>query len=230
MVNGVDEVPTEESPLPAGAGDMEVDDNINDKNLDADHDDDTPLRFHNMSNILTTPGFAPRALVAEELHVMSSDEPASFAKAEHNPSWRKAMMEEMDSIEENGTWSLIDVPPGRKTIGVKWVFKVKRDEHRALSKHKARLVVKGYTQRHDIDYDEVFAPVARLDSVRLLIALAAHEGWEVHHMDVKLAFLNGDLQEELYVEQSVGYIVVGKEHNVLKLKKAFYGLHQAPRA
>jgi hypothetical protein len=66
--------------------------------------------------------------------------------------------------------------------------------------------------------------------VRLLIALAAHEGWEVHHMDVKLAFLNGDLQEELYVEQSVGYIVVGKEHNVLKLKKAFYGLHQAPRA
>jgi hypothetical protein len=146
MVNGVDEVPTEESPLPAGAGDMEVDDNINDKNLDADHDDDTPLRFHNMSNILTTPGFAPCALVAEELHVMSSDEPASFTKAEHNPSWRKAMMEEMDSIEENGTWSLIDVPPSRKTIGVKWVFKVKQDEHRALSKHKARLVVKGYAQ------------------------------------------------------------------------------------
>jgi hypothetical protein len=76
---------------------------------------------------------------------------------------------------------------------VKWVFKVKQDEHRAVSKHKARLVVKGYTQRHDIDYDEVFTLVARLDSVCLLIALAAHEGWEVHHMDVKSAFLNGNL-------------------------------------
>jgi hypothetical protein len=76
---------------------------------------------------------------------------------------------------------------------VKWVFKAKQDEHRAMSKHKARLVVKGYAQRHGIDYDEVFTPVARLDSVRLLIALAVHEGWEVHHMDVKSAFLNGDL-------------------------------------
>lgn len=136
----------------------------------------------------------------------------------------------MKDIEENGTWCLADLPPGRKAIGVKWVFKVKRDERGAVSKHKARLVVKGYAQRHDIDYDEVFAPVARLDSVRLLIALATHEGWEVHHMDVKSAFLNGDLQEEVYVEQPVGFIVAGKEHQVLKLKKALYGLHQAPRA
>jgi hypothetical protein len=124
-----------------------------------------------MSDILATPGFAQRALVAEELHVVSSDEPTSFTEVEHSPSWRKAMMEEMDSIEENGTWSLVDLPPGRKPIGVKWVFKVKRDKHGAVSKHKACLVVKGYVQRHDIDYDEVFALVARLDSVCLLIAL-----------------------------------------------------------
>ena len=103
------------------------------------------------------------------------------------------MMEEMESIEDNQTWSLADLPPRRWAIGLKWVFKVKMDEHGAVSKHKARLVVKGYAQRHGIDYDEVFAPVARLDSVRLLIALAAHEGWEVHHMDIKPAFLNGDL-------------------------------------
>jgi hypothetical protein len=103
------------------------------------------------------------------------------------------MMEEMDSIEENVTWSLIDLPPDHKPIVVKCVFKLKWDEHGAVSKHKARLVVKGYAQRHGIDYDEVFAPVARLDSVRLLIALAVHEGWEVHHMDVKATFLNGDL-------------------------------------
>jgi hypothetical protein len=191
--DGADEALTEESPLPARAGDTKVDNDVDDENLDANHDDNASLRFHNMSDILTTPGFALHALVAEELHVVSSDEPASFAEAEHNPSWRKAMMEEMDSIEENGTWSLIDLPPGRKLIGVKWVFKVKWDEHGAVSKHKACIVVKGYVQQHDIDYDEVFAPMARLDSMRLLITLVAHKGWEVHHMDIKLAFLNGNL-------------------------------------
>jgi hypothetical protein len=103
------------------------------------------------------------------------------------------MVEEMTSIEENNTWSLVDLPPGRKPIEEKWVFKVKQDEHRTMSKHKACFVVKGYAQRHNIDYDEVFTPVARLDSVRLFIALATHEGWEVHHMDVKSMFLNDDL-------------------------------------
>jgi hypothetical protein len=170
-----------------------VDNDVDDENLDANHNDNASLRFHSMSDILTTPGFALHALVAEELHVVSSDEPASFAEAEHNPRWRKAMMEEMDSNEENGTWSLIVLPLGRKLIGVKWVFKVKRDEHGAVSKHKACIVVKGYALQHDIDYDEVFAPMARLDSMRLLIALVAHKGWEVHHMDIKLAFLNGNL-------------------------------------
>jgi hypothetical protein len=118
MTDATDEAPTEESPLPAGAGDAEVDDDIDDGNLDADHDDDTPLHFHSMSDILVTPRFMTRALVAEELHVVSSDEPTSFTEAERNLSWRKAMMEEMDSIEENSTWSLVDLPPGRKPIGV----------------------------------------------------------------------------------------------------------------
>jgi hypothetical protein len=192
-VDGADEALTEESPLPPGVGDTEVDDDVSDENLDADHNDDTPLHFRGMSDILATLGFTPRALVSEELHVVSSDEPTSFAEAEHNPSWRKAMMEDMDSIEENCIWSLVDLPPGRKPIGVKWVFKVKRDEHGAVSKHKARLVVKGYAQQHGMDYDEVFTPLARLDSVRLLIALAAHEVWEVHHMNVKSVFLNSDM-------------------------------------
>jgi hypothetical protein len=191
MADGTGEAPTEELSLLAGAGDTEVDDDVDDENLDPDHDDDAPLRFRRMSDILATPGFAPHALVDEKLHVVSSDEPTSFAVTKCNPSWRNAMMEEMDSIEENDTWSLVDLPPGRKSIGVKWVFKVKRDEHGAVSKHKARHVVKGYAQRHGIDYDEVFAPMIRLDSVRLLIALTAHEGWKVHHMDVKSAFLNG---------------------------------------
>jgi hypothetical protein len=100
--NGADEASTEESLLPTGAGDMEVDD-VDDENLNADHNDGASLRFHNMSDILATSGFTSRALVAEELHVVSSDEPTSFAEAERSPSWRKAIMEEMDSIEENDT-------------------------------------------------------------------------------------------------------------------------------
>jgi hypothetical protein len=103
MVNGADEALTEELPLPAEASDTKVDDNVDDENLDANHDDGAPLHFCSMSDILMTPGFAPRALVAEELHMVSFDEPTSFAKAEHILRWRKATMEEMDSIEENDT-------------------------------------------------------------------------------------------------------------------------------
>lgn len=110
------------------------------------------------------------------------------------------------------------------------MFNVKRDEHGAIVRYKARLVVKGYAQREGINYTEVFAPVARLEAVRLLLAQAAHEGWEVHHMDVKTAFLNGDLQEEVFVEQALGFAQPGQEHKVYKLHKALYGLHQAPRA
>jgi hypothetical protein len=102
-VDGMDEALTEESPLPTGASDAEVDNDVDDENLDANHNDDAPLRFRSMSDILATPGFTPRALVAEELHVVSSDGPTSFTEAERNLSWRKPMMEEMDSIEENGT-------------------------------------------------------------------------------------------------------------------------------
>jgi hypothetical protein len=107
------------------------------------------------------------------------------------------------------------------------VFKVKRDENGVVSKHKACIVVKGYVQWHDIDYDEVSMLVARLDSVHLLITLVLHEGWEVHHMDIKSAFLNGDLQEEVCVKQPMSFIIIGKEHKMLKPRKAMYGMHQA---
>jgi hypothetical protein len=150
-----------------------------DDHLDVEHDEDAPLRFRKLDNILGSllpTRFVPRALLMEELHAVSSNEPASFAEVERSPSWRKAMMEETEAIEDNQTWSLADLPLGRRAIGLKWVFKVKRDERGVVSKHKARLVVKGYAQRHGIDYDEVFAPVARLDSVRLLIAHSQSPG------------------------------------------------------
>jgi hypothetical protein len=109
------------------------------------------------------------------------------------------MVDEVQSIEENKTWSLIELPTGRRAIGLKWVFKVKKNQLGEVIRHKVRLVVKGYAQQQGIDYEEVFAPVARLEAIRLLLALVAEEGWQVHHMDVKTTFLNGDLLEEVYL-------------------------------
>jgi hypothetical protein len=110
------------------------------------------------------------------------------------------------------------------------VYKVKRKEAGNIIRHKARLVAKGYIQRADIDFDKVFAPVARLESVRMMVALVAHEGWEVHHMDIKSVFLNDIIKEEVYVQQSLGFIIPGSESKVLRLRKVLYGLRQAPRA
>ncbi|GAA0166350.1 transmembrane signal receptor [Lithospermum erythrorhizon] len=127
------------------------------------------------------------------------------------------------SIERNHTWTLIELPQGAKIIGVKWIYKTKRDENGEITKHKARLVAKGYTQQEGIDYSEVFAPIARMDTVRMVISNAAQKGW-------KSAFLHGELTEDVYVDQPRGYEVQGKEHQVYKLHKALYRLKQAPRA
>jgi hypothetical protein len=140
------------------------------------------------------------------------------------------MHEEIYFIEENHIWKLVDLPVGHEPIGLKWVFKLKKDAKGVIVKHKARLVAKGYAQKAGIDFDEVFAPVARLDSIRLLVALAARGGWMVHHLDVKSIFLNGELKEEVYVSQPPGFEKEGQEHMVYKLSKALYDLRQAPRA
>lgn len=140
------------------------------------------------------------------------------------------MLDEITAIEENATWELVDLPPGHRPIGLKWVFKLKKDAAGNIVKRKARLVTKGYVQRQGVDFEEVFAPVARLESVRLIISLAAHEGWSVHHMDVKSAFLNGELKEKVYVAQPPSFIADGAEGKVYRLDKVLYGLRQAPRA
>ncbi|WVZ79226.1 hypothetical protein U9M48_026830 [Paspalum notatum var. saurae] len=176
----------------------------------------------------TPPGLAAWAL-DDELHFSSAEEPPSFAAAEQDESWRQAMLEEMSSIQENQTWELVDPPANCRPIGLKWVYKVKRDERGEVVRHKARLVARGFVQREGIDFEEVFAPVARMESVRLVLALAATRGWNVHHMDVKSAFLNGELKE-VFVKQPPGFVVAGQEHKVLRLRKALYGLWQAPRA
>jgi hypothetical protein len=140
------------------------------------------------------------------------------------------MQQEMDSIENNHTWELVDLPAGHRPITLKWVFKLKKNETGEVVKHKARLVTHGFIQQEGIGYDNVFAPVARIKSICILLALTAQEGWRVHHMDVKSVFLNGDLKEEVYVWQPPGFIVSGQEGKVLRLRKALYGLRHAPRA
>ena len=110
------------------------------------------------------------------------------------------------------------------------MFKVKRNVDGSINKYKARLVAKGYVQRHGVDYDEVFTPVSRIETIRLIIALAGSHGWEIHHLDVKTAFLHGELKEDVFVTQPEGFVVAREEHKVYKLRKALYGLRQAPRA
>ena len=124
---------------------------------------------------------------------------------------------------------LVNLPPGCHPIGLKWVYKVKQDEHGAIVKHKARLVARGFVQREGIDFKEVFTPVARMESVQLLLALAAAKDWRVHHLDIKLVFLNEELAEMVFVRQPPGFTVKGAEHRVLRLRKALYRLRQAPR-
>ena len=115
---------------------------------------------------------------------------------------------------------MVDLPIGAKAIGLKWVFKLKRNSDGSINKYKARLVAKGYVQQYGVDFEEVFAPVARIETIRLLISLAATNGWEVHHLDVKTAFLHGELKEIVYVSQLEGYEKKGQENKVYRLNKA----------
>ena len=164
----------------------------------------------------------------ERLLMAINEEPWDYSEAKELKVWIDACKDEIFSIEKNNTWDLVELPRGVKPIGLKWVFKIKRNADGSISKYKARLVAKGYVQRHGVDYDEVFAPVARIETIRLIIALAGTHGWEIHHLDVKTAFLHGELKEDVFVTQPEGFIIAGKEQKVYKLRKALYGLRQAP--
>ncbi|KAL4291703.1 hypothetical protein GQ457_14G023770 [Hibiscus cannabinus] len=157
-------------------------------------------------------------------------EPTSYQEAAKFVEWKEAMQEEIRMISKNDTWKLVDKPKNKKVIGVKWVYRVKLNSDGSINKHKARLVVKGYSQEFGVDFTETFAPVARFDTIRLFIALAAHKSWEIYQLDVKSAFLNGYLQEEIFIEQRKGFVNKGCDDKVYLLKKALYGLKQAPRA
>ena len=144
--------------------------------------------------------------------------------------WIIAESEEMNSLKKNNTWTLTELPDGRQPVGCKWVYKIKYDKDGHINKYKARLVAKGFTQKYGIDYDETFAPVARFSSIRALLAMGAQFDLEIHQMDVKTAFFNGDIDTEIFMKQPDGYQEKGKEHLVCRLNKSIYGLKQAGRA
>ncbi|GJV69671.1 putative ribonuclease H-like domain-containing protein [Tanacetum coccineum] len=161
---------------------------------------------------------------------LSQEEPKKIAEALQDDSWVQAMQEELLQFKLQQVWVLVDLPHGMKVIGTKWVYRNKRDERGVVVRNKARLVAQGYTQEEGIDYDEVFAPVARIEAIRLFLAFASFMGFIVYQMDVKSAFLYGTIDEEVYVSQPPGFVDPDHPTKVYKVVKALYGLHQAPRA
>jgi hypothetical protein len=161
--------------------------------------------------------------------VLETPDPKTFAEASGHPDWDTTMNEEYRSLMANDTWDLVPLPKGRKLVRCKWVYITKCASDGSVERHKARLVAKGFSQVEGIDYNETFSPVAKMNSIRLVLSLVASHKWEVHQMDVKFVFLHGYLQEENYMEQPPGYV-----HNdsslVCLLKKSLHGLKQAPRA
>ncbi|GJY31986.1 retrovirus-related pol polyprotein from transposon TNT 1-94 [Tanacetum coccineum] len=143
-------------------------------------------------------------------------------------AWIEAMQDELHQFDRLNVWELVDKPFGKMVIKLKWLWKNKKDEDQTVIRNKARLVAKGYAQEEGIDFEESFAPVARLEAVRIFVAHAAHKSFPIYQMDVKTAFLNGPLKEEVYVAQPEGFIDPDHLEKVYLLRKALYGLKQAP--
>ncbi|GKA52635.1 putative ribonuclease H-like domain-containing protein [Tanacetum coccineum] len=161
---------------------------------------------------------------------LSQEEPKRVSQALRDPAWVEAMQEELLQFKLQKVWILVDLPKGHRAIGTKWVYRNKKDERGIVIRNKARLVAQGHTQEEGIDYDEVFAPVARIEAIRLFLAYASYMGFMVYQMDVKSAFLYGQIEEEVYVCQPPGFEDPDHPDKVYKVVKALYGLHQAPRA
>ena len=159
-------------------------------------------------------------------------EPSTIKDAASSPfanQWKAAADEEYNALMENNAWELTELPKGKTAIGCKWVFKIKHDKDGVIERFKGRLVAKGYSQKYGIDYQETFSPVVHYSSIRTLLAFAVQHGIIIHQMDVTTAFLNGELTEDVYMEQPEGYVIAGKENLVCKLRKSIYGLKQSSR-
>ena len=159
-------------------------------------------------------------------------EPRNVEEAMNTPEknhWLEAMQKEMDSLKQNDVWELVALPEGRKPVGSKWVFKTKLNADGKIERYKARLVAQGFSQIFGSDYDETFCPVVRMESVCTLIAMSVQYGLQLHQVDVTTAFLNGRLEEEVFMSQPEGFIAHGRQYLVCRLKKSIYGLKKSPR-
>ena len=168
----------------------------------------------------------------EEVFLMDLGEPANYKAAtsdSESDKWLEAMRAEIQSMYDNQVWDLVDLPPQTKPVGCKWIFKKKIDMDGNVQTYKARLVAKGFTQIQGVDYDETFSPVAKIKSIRTIMAIAAYYDYEIWQMDVKTAFLNGLLTEDVYMEQSEGFVDSKDKGKMCKLRKSIYGLKQASR-
>ncbi|XP_010526680.1 PREDICTED: uncharacterized protein LOC104804180 isoform X2 [Tarenaya hassleriana] len=167
------------------------------------------------------------------LNITTAPEPQSYTQAAKFESWRQAMKLELEALIRTNTWSICTLPDGKNAVGCKWVFKTKYNADGSIERHKARLVAKGYTQLEGVDFSETFSPVAKMTTVRVLLALAAKYNWLINQMDVSNAFLNGDLDEEIYMKLPPGYSDLQGEKvsssSVCKLQRSLYGLKQASR-
>src|SRR5579859_2165350 len=230
--------------------DQDQDQNPGDPQDDDSNDEDGPIqrqtqdihprvrqtiqRDHPVDNILGSirKGVTTRSRLAnfcEFYSFVSSLEPLRVEQALEDPDWTMAMQEELNNFTRNEVWSLVE-RPNQNVIGTKWVFRNKQDENGMVIRNKARLVAQGFTQVEGLDFGETYAPVARLESIRILVAFATHHDFKLYQMDVKSAFLNGPIQELVYVKQPPGFEDPKKPNHVYKLHKALYGLKQAPRA
>ncbi|GJR12945.1 retrovirus-related pol polyprotein from transposon TNT 1-94 [Tanacetum coccineum] len=161
---------------------------------------------------------------------ISTIEPKNIKEAMLDHSWNESMQDELNQFKRLDVWELVECPVGRNIIAVKWIWKNKTDAKNMVIRNKSRLVAKGYRQEEGIDFEDSFAPVARLEAVRIFVAYAAHKNFPIFQMDVKTAFLNGPLKEEVFVRQPDGFVDPEFPNHVYRLKKALYGLKQAPRA
>lgn len=160
--------------------------------------------------------------------ITTAVEPKTFKQAMQTKVWKNAMGSEVDALEENGTWAMEDLPPGKQAIGSKWVYKIKHNADGTIERYKAWLVALGNKQVEGVDYGETFAPVAKMEIVRLFLEVVAGNNWPVHQMDVQNAFLHGDLEEEVYMKPPPGFHTTD-DKKVCRLRKSLYGLKQSPR-
>ena len=160
----------------------------------------------------------------------SSSLPHTVREALSHLGWRSAMVEEMQALDDNGTWNLLQLPTGNKAIGCRWVFAVKVNPDGSVARLKARLVAKVYTQTYGVDYSDTFSPIAKMTSVRLFISLYATYHWDLYQLDIKNTFLHGNHQEEVYIEQPPGFFAQEEIGKVCHLRKSLYGLKQNPHA